>query len=226
MKVESRLGLAGIKRSLNRGGLTRARYIALALLASLVVIALAFWLLRPVGPADLAHGNIAGDKALMASWAKGDTIVLIRHVERCDHSTAPCLDSADGITERARAVATGIGSQFAHLGLTDADIYNSPLTRTTQTSRYMFNTLGSAQDWLFNCKGTMLRDVLAHKVAGRNLVLVTHSECMVELEKELKLPAPTPGYGASLFFTLDTAQTQPKLLGLIEASDWQSVDIK
>lgn len=225
--MESRPGLAGIKRSLNVGGLTRTKKIAVVLLASLFVIALTVWLLRPVGPADLAHGNIAGDKALAASWAKGDTIVLIRHVERCDHSSAPCLDSADGITERARSVATGIGAQFAHLGLTNADIYNSPMTRTVQTSHYMFDTLGSAQDWLFNCKGTMLRDVLAHKVAGRNLVLVTHSECMAQLEKELKLPASsTPGYGASLFFTVDTTQTNPKLLGIIEASDWQSVDTK
>jgi phosphohistidine phosphatase SixA len=225
--VESRRGRPSIKRSLSMGGLTRVKYGAFVLLAALFVIALTFWLLRPAGPADLAHGNISGDKALAASWAKGDTIVLIRHVERCDHSSAPCLDSADGITERARSVAAGIGSQFAHLGLTNADIYNSPLTRAVQTSHYMFDTLGSAQDWLFNCKGTMLRDVLAHKVAGRNLVLVTHSECMAQLEKELKLPtSSTPGYGASLFFTLDTAQTKPKLLGLIEASDWQSVEIK
>ncbi|MFJ2363640.1 histidine phosphatase family protein [Pseudomonas sp. NPDC087697] len=224
--MESRLGRPGIKRSLNVGGLTRIKFGAVALLAALFVIALTFWLLRPAGPADLAHGNIAGDKALAASWAKGDTIVLIRHVERCDHSTAACLDSTDGITERARAVAAGIGSQFAQLGLTNADIYNSPLTRTVQTSHYMFNTLGSAQDWLFNCKGTMLRDVLAHKVAGRNLMLVTHSECMAELEKQLKLPTSTPGYGASLFFTVDSANANPKVLGVIEASDWLSVDIK
>jgi phosphohistidine phosphatase SixA len=209
------------------GGLSRVKSIAVLLLAALVVIALTVWLLRPAGPADLAHGNIAGDKVLAASWAKGDTIVLIRHVERCDHSSAPCLDSADGITDRARSVAAAIGSQFAHLGLANADIYNSPLTRAVQTSHYMFDKLGSPQDWLFNCKGTMLRDVLAHKVAGRNLVLVTHSECMAQLEKELKLPtSSTPGYGASLFFTVDSAQTNPKLLGLIEAPDWKSVEIK
>ena len=45
----------------------------------------------------------------------------------------------------------------------------------------------------------MLQDALAHKVPGRNLVLVTHSECMAQIEKDLKVPASDMGYGSSLF---------------------------
>jgi hypothetical protein len=68
----------------------------------------------------------------------------------------------------------------------------------------------------------MLRETLAHKVAGRNLILVTHSECMEQLEKDLELPPSTLGYGASLFFSAETPQT-PRMLGFIDASDWSSV---
>ena len=99
------------------------------------------------------------------------------------------------------------------------------MIRTAQTAGYMFNKVGADEDWLISCKGTMLRDALAHKVAGRNLILVTHSECMAQIEKDLKLPAATLGYGASLFISAETPQT-PHMLGFIEASDWRSVTSK
>nr|WP_178125969.1 histidine phosphatase family protein [Pseudomonas sp. Fl5BN2] len=196
------------------------------LLAVLLVIPLSLWVFKPAAVPDLAHGNVVGINALTAGWAKGEMIVLVRHVERCDHSNAACLGPADGITDRAREVAVGLGAQFEHLGLERADIYNSPLTRTAQTASYMFSKVSSGDDWLFNCKNSMLRDVLAHKVAGRNLVLVTHSECMAQLEKDLKLATPTLGYGASLFVSTDTLNGAPKMLGMIEASDWRSVNLK
>jgi phosphohistidine phosphatase SixA len=168
---------------------------------------------------------VAGFQALLAGWAKGDMIVLVRHVERCDHSSAACLVGNDGITERSRSVAVEVGQHFEQLGLSKADIYNSPMLRTAQTAAYMFNKVGTGEDWLISCKGTMLRDALAHKVAGRNLILVTHSECMEQLEKDLKLSGSTPGYGASLFVSAETPQT-PRMLGFIDASDWPSVTSK
>jgi phosphohistidine phosphatase SixA len=183
------------------------------------------WLLQPAAVPDLAHGNVAGARALAANWAKGDVIVLVRHVERCDHSSAACLSGNDGITDRSRSVAVGVGAQFERLGLNRADIYNSPVIRTAQTAGYVFNKVGGGEDWLINCRGTMLRDALAHKMAGRNLILVTHSECMSQLEKDLKLPASTLGYGASLFILAETPQA-PRMLGFIEASDWRSVTVK
>lgn len=209
-------------------GRTLARYkrhlawllgLGLSLLAGL-------YLLQPAAVPDLAHGNASGLKALASSWAKGDVIALVRHVERCDHSNAPCLGPADGITDRARDVAVGLGARFEQLGLARTDIYNSPLTRTAQTAGYMFSKVSSGDNWLFNCKGSMLRDALAHKVAGHNLVLVTHSECMAQLERDLKLATPTLGYGAALFVTTDTLDGAPQMLGSIEASDWRSVDFK
>ncbi|GID07869.1 MULTISPECIES: phosphoglycerate kinase [Pseudomonas] len=220
--MELRLSLFGIKRSIDLSRLARYRNTAVIVASLLLVIPLTVWLLRPAAVPDLAHGNVAGARALAAGWAKGDMIVLVRHVERCDHSTAACLIGNDGITDRSRSVAVGVGAQFEHLGLNKADIYNSPIIRAVQTSSYMFNKVGVGEDWLINCRGSMLRDALAHKVAGRNLILVTHSECMDQLEKDLKLPTVTLGYGASLFISAEKPQ-EPRMLGSIEASDWHSV---
>ena len=220
--MELRLNLLGIKRSIDLSRYVRYRNAAVVLAASLLVIPLTAWLLPPAGVPDLAHGNVAGAKTLADGWAKGDMIVLVRHVERCDHSPAPCLAGNDGITERSRSVAVSVGAQFQRLGLNKADIYHSPILRAAQTANFMFSKTGVGEDWLISCKGTMLRDALAHKVAGRNLILVTHSECMTQLEKDLKLPTSTLGYGASLFITAPTPQAA-HMLGFIDASDWQTV---
>jgi len=223
--VELRLSLFGVKRSISLSGLARYRNTWAVLGVSLLVIPLTLWLLAPVAVPDLAHGNVSGAKALAAGWAKGEMIVLVRHVERCDHSPAPCLSGDDGITDRSRSVAVGVGAQFEHLGLNNADIYNSPMLRTVQTAGYMFNRAASGEDWLISCKGHILQEALAHKLAGRNLILVTHSECMAELEKDLNTPVSDPGYGSSLFVSAAN-KADPRVLGFIEASDWHSVSTR
>ena len=219
--VELRLSLFGVKRTISLSGLARYRDSWVVLGVSLLVIPLTLWLLAPAAVPDLAHGNVSGDRALANGWAKGDMIVLVRHVERCDHSPAPCLSGDDGITDRSRSVAVGVGAQFEHLGLNNADIYNSPMLRTVQTAGYMFNRAAS-EDWLISCKGHILQEALAHKLPGRNLILVTHSECMAELEKDLNTPVSDPGYGSSLFVSVAN-KADPRVLGFIEASDWHSV---
>jgi phosphohistidine phosphatase SixA len=220
--VELRLSLFGIKRSIDLSRFARHRNTVVVLASALLVIPLTVWLLQPASVPDLAHGNVAGARALLSGWAKGDMIVLVRHVERCDHSKAACLSGNDGITDRSRSVAVGIGAQFERLGLDKADIYNSPMIRTAQTASYMFNKVSVDENWLISCKGTMLRDALAHKVAGRNLILVTHSECMSQIERDLKVSTASLGYGASLFVSAEPAQP-PHMLGFIEASDWRTV---
>jgi hypothetical protein len=222
LDVELRLSLFGIKRSIDLSRFARFRNTAVVLASALLVIPLTIFLLQPAAVPDLANGNVVGARALMTAWAKGDVVVLVRHVERCDHSKAACLSGNDGITDRSRGVAVSVGDHFEQLGLERADIYNSPILRTVQTAGYMFNKAGVGEDWLISCKGTMLRDALAHKVAGRNLILVTHSECMVQMEKDLKFPASTPDYGTALFINAETLNA-PRMLGFIEASDWHSV---
>lgn len=155
--MELRLRLLGINRSVDLSRFTPYRNALVVLASALLAIPLTVWLLRPAAMPDLAHGNVEGARALLAGWAKGDMIVLVRHVERCDHSSAPCLSGDDGITDRSRSVAVAVGAQFEQLGLRKADIYNSPMVRTAQTSGYMFNRVDAGDDWLINCKGTMLR---------------------------------------------------------------------
>ncbi|MEB0044143.1 MULTISPECIES: histidine phosphatase family protein [unclassified Pseudomonas] len=220
--MELKLNFFGVKRSIDLRPYARYQTAAVVLAATMLVVPLTLWLLRPAAVPDLAHGNVTGAQALLSGWAKGDMIVLVRHVERCDHSTAACLSGNDGITDRSRGVAVAVGAHFERLGLTRADIYNSPIKRAAQTAGYMFGNVGAGEDWLINCKGSMLSDALAHKVAGRNLILVTHSECMVQLEKDLKLRTEIPGYGASLFMSAQNPDA-PKMLGFIEAADWRSV---
>jgi hypothetical protein len=221
LDVELKLSLFGLTRSIDTRRFARYQNALVVLASALLVIPLTLWLLRPATVPDLDHGNVAGARALADGWAKGDMIVLVRHVERCDHSKAACLNDPSGITDRARAVAVGLGARFEQLGLDNADIYNSPLVRAAQTAGYMFNRVGASDDWLANCRHDLLRNALAHKVPGRNLILVTHSECMQAMETTLQRPTSVFGYGASLF--VSTAQPTPRLLGFIEASDWRSV---
>ncbi|WP_336356767.1 histidine phosphatase family protein [Pseudomonas granadensis] len=209
--MELRLNLFGVKRAIDLRVLARFRDTWVVLAASILVIPLTLWLLAPTAVPDLAQ-----------DWAQGDVIALVRHVERCDHSRAQCLSGHDGITERSRSVAVAVGARFEQLGLSNADIYNSPSMRTVQTAGYMFNHAASGDDWLINCRGRMLQDALAHKVPGRNLILVTHSECMAQIEKDLKVPTSNPDYGASLFVSAANTAA-PKMLGFIEASDWRTV---
>ncbi|CAI8709373.1 Fructose-2,6-bisphosphatase [Pseudomonas sp. IT-347P] len=220
--VELRLSLFGAKRSIDLSALARFRNTWVVLAASILVIPLTLWLLAPTAVPDLAHGNVAGAQALAAGWARGEMIVLVRHVERCDHSRAACLSGNDGITDRSRSVAVAVGARFEQLGLNNADIYNSPSMRTVQTAGYMFNHASSGEDWLINCRGRMLQDALAHKIPGRNLILVTHSECMAQIEKDLDVPTSNTGYGSSLFVSA-AVPAAPKTLGFIEASDWRRV---
>ncbi|WP_301601342.1 MULTISPECIES: hypothetical protein [Pseudomonas] len=221
--MESRLPYSWLKRSFELNRLVRYRNALLVSLAALLVIPLTLVMLRPAAVADLAQAGNDSAMALTAGWARGEMVVLVRHVERCDRSRAPCLAEPDGITDRARDVAVALGARFERLGLSRTDIYNSPLTRAVQTSAYMFNHASSTQDWLFNCRKTLLRDIRRYKVPGRNLVLVTHSECMGALEDAMNFSMPSPGYGLALFLTEHSASQAPKVMGYIEAPDWPQV---
>ncbi|SDS63637.1 hypothetical protein SAMN05216598_2224 [Pseudomonas asplenii] len=221
--MESRLAYGWVRRSFESSRLAKYKIVLAILLAALLVILLVLSILRPTVVADLARGGESSAITLTTAWKKGEMVVLVRHVERCDRSKAQCLAEPDGITDRARDVAVGLGARFERLGLARTDIYNSPLTRAVQTSTYMFNQASSTQDWLFNCRKTMLRDIRRYKVHGRNLVLVTHSECMNALEQMLNVSIPSPGYGSALFLSEPATSTPPKVIGYLDASDWSQV---
>lgn len=219
------LDQTGINRTLLRRALARYKNVLVVIVASALAVALTLRLLAPAAPPDLAQPSHADRVLLLTdSWAKGDVIALVRHGERCDRSSAQCLGPMDGVTVRGEAAVQALGADFRQLGLSHTDIHSSLLTRARQTADAMFARPVEAQDWLFNCRGSMLRDALKHKVAGHNLILVSHSECMDQLLMDMNLSTSTTfGYGASLFIKTDGANEDPQMLGYIEPKDWKNI---
>jgi phosphohistidine phosphatase SixA len=213
-------------------GELNARYHALRKSARLGLFALLLLLmgvasalaLHPAAIPDLAEGNHARKANFFSLWDRGDLVVLMRHAERCDHSSNPCLDQSDGITVKGRLMAQQVGLAFKNLGFNQVDVFNSPLRRTEQTSAYAFNRTSTEEDWLINCRKTMLADVLKHKLDHRNMVLVTHSECVAALEQSMSTPAPSSiEYGSSLIVSIDPKTHATRVLGFVDAQDWGKV---
>ncbi|MGE8150281.1 histidine phosphatase family protein [Pseudomonas vancouverensis] len=182
------------------------------------------FVLWPKSPALLIHENAKSRAELLKSWEAGDVAVLIRHAERCDRSDHQCLGPADGITLIGSEASTHVGEALTHLGLAKADIMTSPVTRTAQTAHYMFHNDPMAQEWLASCGSTLRNDVVAHKVAHRNLVLVTHSGCIADFEKQTgyKHAAKDAEYTSSLFVRIEP-NGQLQVLGIVNAEDWNTL---
>lgn len=187
--------------------------------ASLAVAAGAFTL-HPPEIADLSEEGRPKLPNLLAQWENGDVIVLLRHLERCDKEDFPCLEGTKGVTSRSVAVGSVLADSFAQLGLGKTDVYNSPLTRTAQTEAIVFDDVGGDEDWLYECRETMVHDALEHKVPSKNLILVTHSSCISAFEQELGYETETPAYGTSLFFTRSSEPGSLDVLGFLDADDW------
>ncbi|MBB4862213.1 phosphohistidine phosphatase SixA [Pseudomonas nitritireducens] len=193
----------------------------LPLLAILALIGLLSGFLPLDGsrPQDL-KGNAALQDQLREHWRQGDLIVLVRHAERCDRSSSPCLAAEEGITVRGSQSARELGRGFAALGLGNADVLSSDQLRAAQTAQWMFDQAPVEQNWLYRCQGSMLDEALKHKVAHRNLILVTHSECIEDLEHSVSVADPaTPDYASSLF-VLSDGRTATQLLGYLDADRW------
>ncbi|WP_147459066.1 histidine phosphatase family protein [Pseudomonas sp. AOB-7] len=157
---------------------------------------------------------------LLTQWENGNVIVLLRHLERCDKESYPCLEGTEGVTSRSVAVGNVLADSFAQLGLGKTDIYNSPLKRTAQTEAIVFDDVGVDKDWLYKCRETMVSDALRHKVPSKNLILVTHSSCISAFERELGYDSDKPAYGTSLFFIYSSGSGSLDALGFLDADDW------
>lgn len=191
--------------------------------AVLTVSALAFagnQLFSEEKPADLSESPFVFTANMLAEWQDGDVIVFVRHLERCSRVDAACLnEQSSGITQRATATGLELRAQFLGLGLTVTDIYSSPLTRTSQTSALLFAEPVANEDFLYQCKDNFVQDALAKKIPGRNLVLVTHSSCMDEVNDSLNYGEVDYEYGAAVFMNVESA-TEQQILGFIDADDW------
>lgn len=169
-------------------------------------------------PHHLQHSGLYTD------WAKGSVIVVLRHAERCDRSSDACLDDPSGITVVGRQVATDVGLGLQHLGLGAVDVWTSPEVRTRQTAQAMFGKTIATQDWLNQCDGHFAENAFALKRKGHNLVLVSHSGCMEQLEQALKAPssATANSYASALFITRGN-DGKTKVLGQMAANEWHTL---
>ncbi len=222
MKQESKRVFAQTaKRSLFGSRKSRMVFTAVAVIVSLgLLTGYTYW---PRSPLYLAQGDNMSKSGLYAKWQAGDVVVLVRHAERCDRSSNPCLGPEDGITVHGNAVSTEVGKSFKALGLEQTDLMTSTATRTVQTASALFGQPVPAQDWLYNCETLKLPEVMAHKNSHRNLVLVTHSGCISKLEHQQGFRhAATSEYDSALFITQD-AQGKPKVLGILNPDDWKQL---
>lgn len=194
---------------------------AFLLLPAAALVLLGVWLFKAPAMTDLSEESRHEVPALLTQWDKGEVIVLLRHLERCDRGDAPCLVGTSGITARAVAGGDALGDDFYQLGLHKSDIYNSPLTRTAQTEVLVFNDLGVDQQWLYQCKDSMLNSAVQSKKPGRNLILVTHSSCIAKFEAALGYASDTPDYGTALFFSNDPISRKLRALGFLDKDDWK-----
>jgi len=190
--------------------------------AGLAVIALllAGFLLWPSSPRDLSVGNRLLNSQVLPSWRDGDLIVLVRHEERCDRSSNPCFGPADGLTIKGTQQAAETGKSFKVLGMERADVFSSPTTRTAQTSLFMFGKTELSPGPLAICGDAMGEELLSHKQPGRNLVLITHSGCISDIERALGYPhAKSTEYGSALFVKV-LGNGELKAVGIINSGDW------
>lgn len=200
--------------------LTRVVAISGSLLVAALVTGFVMW---HTSPANLGSADAQAHAELLKHWQAGEVVVLVRHAERCDRSSNPCLGPADGITRLGSETATAVGQGFMGLGMAQTDVFTSPVTRTQQTAHAMFGKDAVAQEWLASCGTALRNDVVAHKVAHRNSVLVTHSGCISDFEKETGFKhAADSEYTSSLFVSID-AQGQLKVLGILQPEDWPSL---
>lgn len=130
---------------------------------------------------SLLAGGAATAAEFLDIWRAGNMVALIRHTERCDHSDNPCLDGDRGITIVGRNTAEQLGKFFTELPEVNRRVYTSPVKRTEQTTTAMFGDNHVKADWLGRgCITELYHQVLDTKQPGENLLLVTHSNCIME----------------------------------------------
>ncbi|MNJ41672.1 Lipopolysaccharide core heptose(II)-phosphate phosphatase precursor [compost metagenome] len=192
-----------------------------------IVLALATltaWATTRTQIVDLGSDNQMHSSGVYREWSKGAVIVLIRHAERCDRSSNACLGDPTGITVSGSQSARDVGHGLQHLGLEDTVVLSSPEVRTQQTAHFIFGKAISSEDWVKQCDKDFAKSALAHKYADQNLVLVTHSGCIDHMERQLNVPGGqrSSDYASALFVSV-AANGKPRILGQMNASEWQKL---
>lgn len=201
----------------------RAKKTLMAGMILLLLIVTTGYMFWPRSPVDLSHGDAMDSAGIYARWRAGEVIVVVRHAERCDRSSNPCLGPADGITRYGSRVSADVGAALGAFGLAQTDVITSPATRTAQTAFYMFGHAVQSQDWLYDCEKFDMNEVTAHKESHHNLILVTHSGCIGQLEKQQGyLHSDISDYDSALFIAPD-ARGHFRILGKMNPDSWKQI---
>ncbi|MGY2291209.1 lipopolysaccharide core heptose(II)-phosphate phosphatase PmrG [Pseudomonas sp. SDO528_S397] len=174
----------------------------------------------PRTPPDLSVGQRLLTSGVLEAWRNGDLVILVRHEERCDRSTNPCLGPLDGLTVAGSVAATAMGKAFQTLGMQNTDVLSSSTTRTAQTSQFMFGKVQLVSGPPVICGHAVGEEIRPFKQPDRNLLLVTHSACLSDFERELGFPhAASADYGTALFVKV-LPSGKFKALGFVNNKDW------
>lgn len=198
-----------------------ARTLLIGLCVLVALASVTTWVATRTRVVDLAGDNQMNRSGVYNEWAKGAVIVLVRHAERCDRSSNPCLDDPSGITIAGSQEAKNVGDGLETLGLGNAKLLSSPEVRTRQTAHFMFGKAIDTEEWIQECDQTFTESTLAHKTPNQNLVLVTHSGCIDHLERQLKVSGGerSSEYASALFISVG-ANGKPRILGQMNAHEW------
>lgn len=203
------------------------RHIAL-MLAVVAAAAIGVWgvsVFKAAHVVNLGTNGMLKKSGLYAHWKQGDVVVMIRHAERCDRSTNPCMADAQGITLKGSEEALAVGAGLKRLGLVDARMITSPRMRTQQTADLISGHAVANEAWPNDCNGNFKNAVQAHKVKGENMILITHSGCIDQFERKLGVPfnERSSAYAEAVFVQVDGTHT-PKILGSLNARQWADID--
>ncbi|MFJ2280356.1 histidine phosphatase family protein [Pseudomonas sp. NPDC087803] len=216
--------LVHIQSASKRSYLSRPRAWAAIAVGMLVIILLCgfVWLQR--SPSNLRYVSASATQEWLKAWQAGEVVALVRHTERCDRSSNICLGPEDGITQSGGLAAAAVGLAFTQLGMQQTQVFTSPLTRTAQTAHYMFGRDAVAAEWLETCGPTMRDELVAHKTPGQNMILVTHSGCIADFERQTGYPrAVAAAYGSAVLSRID-AQGQLEVIGIMNPEGWQRLN--
>ncbi|WP_044313402.1 histidine phosphatase family protein [Pseudomonas syringae] len=174
---------------------------------------------------DLGVGRNLSVSGLREHWRQGNVVVMIRHAERCDRSSNPCMGDADGITSNGRDTALAVGAGLQKMGMDQARMIASPKTRTQQTAQLLAGHAVVAEDWINDCDSGFMKAVQAHKVSGENMVLVTHSGCIDQFERKAGVRGGerSSEYTQAFFVQVDGSHP-PKILGSLNAGQWANLN--
>jgi hypothetical protein len=187
-------------------------------------ISLMFLLLQKPVSIDLSDNNQTEVASLKSSWENGEVIAVIHHLESCEGKDVQCWHTENGITKQSLGVGYALAEDLQILGLHKADIYYSPQQRSEETSRVLFAHEAVADESLAQCNvdDQLLNAVMENKQAERNLIFVVYGDCITEFQKSLGATRDIPNYATTLFAINRSVGSKPRLVGFVNAEDWQS----